>query len=45
VHVSEQVRPDVLEQRRHWFKGQLDLDPLKLVFVDETGAKTNMARR
>ena len=28
-----------------WFEGQLDLDPLKLVFVDETGAATNMARR
>ena len=25
--------------------GQLDLDPLKLVFVDETAAATNMARR
>ena len=28
-----------------WFEGQLDLDPLKLVFVDETAATTNMARR
>ena len=31
--------------RRRWFEGQLDLDPLKLVFVDETAATTNMARR
>jgi hypothetical protein len=30
---------------RRWFDGQLDLDPLKLVFVDETAATTNMARR
>ena len=42
---SKQYRPDVLERRRRWFDGQLDLDPLKLVFVDETAATTNMARR
>jgi hypothetical protein len=33
-----------LEQRRSWFASQLDLDPAKLVFVDETGASTNLAR-
>ena len=27
-----------------WFEGQLDLDPERLVFIDETGASTNMAR-
>jgi transposase len=27
-----------------WFDEQLDLDPAKLIFIDETGAKTNMAR-
>jgi hypothetical protein len=27
------------------FDGQLDLDPLKLVFVDDTAVTTNMARR
>jgi transposase len=43
VHASEQDRPDVLEQREEWFEGQLDLDPAKLVFVDETWASTNMA--
>jgi transposase len=26
------------------YKGQLDLDPARLVFIDETGASTNMAR-
>ena len=26
-------------------RGQLDLDPTKLVFVDETGASTNLARK
>lgn len=30
--------------RRLWFDGQLDLDPDKLVFIDETGASTKMAR-
>jgi len=33
-----------LEQREAWFEGQLDLDPERLVFIDETGATTNMAR-
>ncbi len=27
-----------------WFAGQLDLDPTRLIFIDETGANTNMAR-
>jgi hypothetical protein len=36
LHASEQDRPDVLEQREAWFEGQIDLDPRKLVFVDET---------
>ena len=40
----EQDRPDVLKRRRAWFDGQLDLDPAKLVFIDETGLSTKMAR-
>jgi len=32
-------------QRAAWFEGQLDIDPHKLVFIDETGASTKMARR
>ena len=43
VHASEQDRPDVLEKREEWFESQLDLDPAKLVFIDETWASTNMA--
>src|SRR3546814_1379220 len=27
-----------------WFDGQLDLDPEKLIFIDETGLSTKMAR-
>ena len=45
AHASEQDRPDVLKGRRDWFDGQVDLDPEKLVFIDETGLSTKMARR
>ena len=31
-------------RRLDWFDGQLDLDPAKLVFIDETGLSTKMAR-
>ena len=34
-----------MEEREDWFEGQLDLDPEQLVFVDESFATTNMARR
>ena len=43
-HAAEQDRPDVLRRRSAWFEGQLDLDPERLVFIDETGASTKMAR-
>ena len=43
-HALEQDRPDVLIRREAWFAGQLDLDPARLVFVDETGLSTKMAR-
>ena len=45
AHASEQDRPDILKRREDWFDGQLDLDPGRLVFIDETWASTNMARR
>ena len=34
-----------MEAREGWFEGQLDLDPDRIVFIDETAAATNMARR
>ena len=34
-----------MKRRKDWFEGQLDLDPERLVFIDETWASTNMARR
>ena len=44
AHAAEQDRPDVLRQRWAWFEAQPDLDPDRLVFIDETWASTNMAR-
>lgn len=44
AHATEQDRPDILKRRQAWFDGQLDLDPERLVFIDETGATTKMAR-
>ena len=43
-HASEQDRPDVLARRQAWRNGQNGLDAARLVFIDETWAKTNMAR-
>ena len=34
----------MLKRRRASFRAQTDLDPRRLVFVDETGASTKMAR-
>ncbi|MFW8642875.1 IS630 family transposase [Rhizobium beringeri] len=44
AHALEQERDDLLSRRQEWFDGQLDLDPAKLVFIDETGLSTKMAR-
>lgn len=44
LRASEQDRPDVAEAREAWKASQADLDPDKLVFLDETGASTNMVR-
>ncbi|SFA69431.1 Transposase [Poseidonocella pacifica] len=43
-HAVEQDREDVLKKRLDWFDGQFDLDPERLVFIDETWTATNMAR-
>jgi transposase len=42
---SEQDRPDVVEKRAQWRAAQEQIDPAKVVFIDETWAKTNMTRR
>ena len=33
-----------MRRRQVWFESQIDLDPERLVFIDETWAKTNMTR-
>lgn len=35
----------MLSRRWAWFEGQIDLDPERLLFVDESWASTNMTRR
>ena len=42
LHASEQNRPDVARQRERWRHYQAQIDPNRLVFIDETWAKTNM---
>ena len=44
IHAAEQDRPDVAQRRAAGRVEQLSLDPRKVVFVDETWAKTNMTR-
>jgi transposase len=45
LHAAERDRPDVAEARRVFICRQPALDPDHLVFIDETWAATNMARR
>ncbi|MGH8346771.1 MAG: IS630 family transposase [Pseudomonas sp.] len=45
VFASEQDRGDVALARWLWRRGQGSLDPERLVFIDETGAATDMAPR
>jgi len=45
VVAEEQNRADVKAERARWKKEAPDLDLQSLVFLDETGAKTNMTRR
>lgn len=44
AHAAEQDRPDVAAARQAWRALQPHLDLDKLVFIDETGASTKMAR-
>ena len=40
---SERDRPDVARRRAQWIKYQCHVAPERLVFIDETWTKTNMA--
>jgi transposase len=42
LHAKEQDRPDVARRREQWKRYQGKIDPQRLVFIDETWAKTNM---
>ena len=44
MHASEQTRPDIARARRAWRRQPPRLDPARLVFLDEAGAKTNLTR-
>ena len=44
MHAAEQERPDVAAARDEWRGKRGSLDPAHLVFIDETGTSTNMAR-
>jgi transposase len=44
LFATEQDRPDVARKRVRWKTHQGRLDPARLVFIDETWAKTNMTR-
>jgi transposase len=45
LKANEQDREDVAQARRAWTEFQKSVEPNRLVFLDETGAKTNMTRR
>ena len=40
---GERDRPDVARRRAQWIKYQNKIEPERLVFIDETWTKTNMA--
>jgi transposase len=44
LHAAEQDRPDVAQRRAEWVLWRAGIDPRKLIFIDETWAKTNMTR-
>ena len=45
LHAAEQSRPDVAEQRQPWPQRLAGVSAARLVFVDESGANTQMTRR
>jgi len=44
IHAAEQDRPDVAQRRQRWRDEQPSHDAKRLIFIDETWAKTNMTR-
>jgi hypothetical protein len=44
VHAAEQSREDVIAKRKEWRDFQANIDPSKLIFLDESGVNTGMTR-
>jgi transposase len=44
LRASEQEREDIICQREKWREFQTEVEPCGLVFLDESGVKTNMTR-
>lgn len=44
LKASEQNREDIKQKRDSWLQFQKNVDINRLIFLDETGAKTNMTR-
>lgn len=44
LHASEQDRHDVARRRERWRRHQGKVDAKRIIFIDETWAKTNMTR-
>jgi hypothetical protein len=44
IEASERARDDIAEARRLWAALQVKLDVRRLIFLDETWIKTNIAR-
>jgi transposase len=44
LRATEQDRADIAAARSEWRDSQPELDPAKLIFIDETWIKTNMTR-
>jgi transposase len=44
LHAAEQARADIAAARCRWRELQPELNPARLVFLDETWTKTNMTR-
>jgi len=44
LKASEQGRADIIQARLEWVEFQRRIDPNCLVFLDESGARTNMTR-
>jgi hypothetical protein len=44
LRATEQDRPDVAAARSEWRATQPELNPARLIFIDETWIKTNMTR-